>query len=166
MPMTQILRIAILVLAIYSNPVLAEIGDSAAIQNLINARTTAFNARDAGAQAELFSADANFYASDGINKASGRDEIQKLLSIVLDGPLRNATLQQKITNLSFPTNGIAVVTIDVTIQGPSSQGIGTYLNRGIRVMKKVEDQWLISTFINQRVVSTDASILLRETAEK
>jgi uncharacterized protein (TIGR02246 family) len=125
--------------------------DEAAIKAVIGKRTEGFNKKDAAAQASLFTKDADFYGSNGTVSVVGRKRIELLLSFVLKGVFKNATLEQKVTKISFVSPEIALVTIDLTMKRAEKDG-GTYKNRGLRVMVKHDGVWKIRTFMNQRVL--------------
>ena len=125
--------------------------DEAAIKAVISKRTDGFNKQDAAAQASLFTKDADFYGSNGTVSVVGRKRIELLLSFVLKGVFKNATLEQKVTKISFVSPEIALVTIDLTMKRAEKDG-GTYKNRGLRVMVKHDGVWKIRTFMNQRVL--------------
>ena len=126
--------------------------DRNAIKAVIEQRTKAFNAKDAAGQAALYSEDAGFYASNGVNSVKGRKQIEALLSRVHESVLKDASLKQEVTSIEFLAPEIAVVMIDLTMTRPEESG-GSYKNRGLRIMKKIDGEWQIHTFINQRVIA-------------
>ena len=125
--------------------------DEVAIKAVIDKRTEGFNQKDAAAQAALFTDEADFYASNGTVSVVGPQRIKSLLNIVQSGPLKNATIEQKVTKVSFITPEIALATIELTMKRTERDG-GTYKNRGLRVMVKQDGKWKIRTFMNQRVI--------------
>ena len=127
--------------------------DRAAITKVINERTAAFNKQDAKKQAALFTEDADFYASNGVNHAKGREGIEKLLGHVATTIFQNAKLQQDISQIVFLNGNTALATVALTMKRPDSDG-GTYQNRGLRVLVKSNGTWRIRTFMNQRVLAT------------
>ena len=125
--------------------------DVTAITKVIAKRTTGFNKKDAAAQAQLFTSDADFYASNGTVHVVGIKQVEKVLNLVHNGVLKHATLEQTVTKVSFLSPEIAVVTLDLIMSRPEEHG-GTYRNRGLRVMVKKKGEWRIRTSMNQRVI--------------
>ena len=82
---------------------------------------------------------------------TGPKKIESLLAFVQKGTLKNTTLEQKVTSISFLSLEIAQVTIDLTMKRAEKDG-GTYKNRGLRVMDKKDGTWKIRTFMNRRVI--------------
>ena len=130
--------------------------DRAAIRAVIEKRTDGFNKQDAASQAALFTTEADFYASNGTVYASGRKNIENVLAYVHKNALKDSTLEQKVTRVSFLTPDIAQVTIDLKMTRPKEAG-GIYRNRGLRIMVRQDGAWRIRTFINQRVVASTTS---------
>ena len=136
--------------------------DQTAIKAVIDKRTEGFNQKDAAAQAALYTDDSDFYASNGTVSVVGSEKIESLLELVHRGPLKNASLKQEVTKISFLSPEVALVTVSLTMKRPEKDG-GTYRNRGLRVMVKRDGVWKIRTFMNQRVVE---STVTQEDADK
>ena len=154
-PPIRLVAIAVIVFATAA-PILSHAaerqGDRDAIKLVIAKRTEAFNLKNAAGQAALYTQDAGFFASNGVNAVKGREKIEGLLRRVHQSVLKDASLNQVVTSIEFLAPDIAVAMVDLTMTRPERSG-GTYKNRGLRIMRKVDGTWKIHTFINQRVIS-------------
>ena len=161
MMIRQLTPVAVLMAAVFSsgaNAAEAETRseDVAAIKSVIAKRTAGFNKKDAAAQTMLFTDDADFYASNGTVHVVGPKQVEKVLTFVHNGVLKNATVEQTVTKVTFLAPDVAVATLNLTMKRPKKDG-GTYKNRGLRIMVRQKGVWRIRTFMNQRVVESSVS---------
>ena len=128
--------------------------DEAAVQQLLDDMTAAWNRGDTAAYGARYRADATFTNVNGTYHV-GREEFDRRHEEVFCGHFKNTTLSMTIKNLRFVVPDVAVVDIDTDIAGSAIRppGIavdadGTLHSRLLMVLLKENGGWWISAYHN------------------
>jgi len=125
--------------------------DESAIQKTIAQYEQGWNAHDGSMLGSCFTDKADFLNVFG-DQMSGRSQIEKDLTLSHgdNAPFRHSTMHMKVEKITIlaPTAAIAIVSFDLTGTGVAAID-GPHI--GIRVMQKVENEWLIQTFENTKI---------------
>lgn len=130
-----------------------------AIKHVFAERVSSFNARDLRQQLALFTEDATYYSSTGKLSVSGREDIGLLFLAAWNGPMQETSLSEDVVRIQFlggdglPAREdadralakIAIVEFKIAFHAPEDSTISYDELRGVRVLVKRGDAWLIHT---------------------
>ncbi len=125
-----------------------------AIKQVFADRVSSFNARDLRQQLALFTEDATYYSSTGKLSVSGREDIGLLFLAAWNGPMQETTLSEDVVRIQFLGGDgmpaevaapIAVVEFKIAFHAPADSTISYDELRGVRVLVRRGDKWLIHT---------------------
>ncbi len=132
--------------------------DRHAIDDVFSQRVATFNARDLKGQLALFTNDATYYSSTGKLSVRGQEDIGLLFLAAWNGPMQDTTLSEDIVRVQFlsddglpaddtgeSTAKVAVVEFKIAFHAPADSELSYSELRGVRVLVKREDRWLIHT---------------------
>jgi uncharacterized protein (TIGR02246 family) len=149
------MRIWLLVLVFLVVPILPAHGtedarDEAAVRELIDRLTAAYNRQDAKAMAALFEPEADIVS---INTYRGTAGIQRFFAGMNGDPIESPS---KTSPIRFLTKEVAIIDVDMELpgmHGSDGQALPTMKFQASFIAKKVDDNWLF-TALRIRTLTT------------
>jgi uncharacterized protein (TIGR02246 family) len=123
--------------------------DEAAVRKVIEDFAGAWNRHDAKAMAELHTEDVNFINIFGTWPRGGRNGLQMGLARYHAGPFSQSTMKIRTEQIRFLAPNVAVVHGTMELLNAPPDVLGEC--HSIRVLVKVGEKWLISSFQNTLV---------------